>query len=124
MRLAYLIARITIEPGSFMSDSRRLPTPCNRSELLARRFAGITHSHIDIFMSMIALWIVSNIYISVWKMSSNGHMIEVALMMVVMPPLNDHSAAHYSWKGLNELIQEVLRPRPDSLRWGSFMKYD
>jgi uncharacterized membrane protein YagU involved in acid resistance len=63
-------------------------------ELPSSGLAGISHRHIHILMSVIALRIVRYNYVTSWEVNTKGDVIEVALVMVAMPALNRHRSVH------------------------------
>lgn len=65
-----------------------------RSQLTLSGPTRVSHRHIHILMRVIKLWIVGYLNVEARQVQPNGHVIEITLMVVPVPPLDNHLAPH------------------------------
>jgi hypothetical protein len=65
-----------------------------RSQLSLSGPTRVSHRYIHIFMRVITLRIVGHLNIKARQVQPNRYVIEITLMVVPMPPLDNHLAPH------------------------------
>jgi hypothetical protein len=93
-----------------MTRGLRAPTIFICFQLTSSDSARISHRDVDILVGVIQLRIVSDLHIQPRKMEADGNVIEVALMMVSVSPLDHHFSPHNIWGESGESLQQSLTP--------------